>query len=476
MNRLRLGLIFLGIMAFQHAFCQTPVHGGIYSNTTWHLADSPFLMDGNIVVFPGVVLTIEPGVEVRVKENGYTGGQYSLEARGTINMTGSPDALIKFKANTNPTSNYEWAGILVKSSMGGVLNFDYVSISNALYAIRYDTFIPPLISLHRCEFNLNTNALSGDTNFEADSCTFYGNANSVYGSGIFTFKNCAFDNNQQALPLNASELTVENCLFKNNLAGINLGNLSMTGLSISNCTFENNSSAVLNANNGLIANCTFSNNVQGIIYITASEIRNSVFTGNQMALQAGWGTRVVDCEINNNETGVALGPLNVGQPAPVIENNRICYNTAYHIDNRTDLNLFIPTNCFCDSDSASIEGKILDGYDDITKGLISYAIFDTSCTNLLKTVYKQPYTGLAEESQANQSRIFPNPAQERLSIQNSGGYTRAEVVDMTGQTRITLPLTEGVNHESVSALPAGIYVVRMTGSGTPARNFRFIKQ
>jgi hypothetical protein len=50
------------------------------------------------------------------------------------------------------------------------------------------------------------------------------------------------------------------------------------------------------------------------------------------------------------------------------------------------------------------------------------------------------------------------------------------VVDMTGQTRITLPVTEGVNHESVSALPAGIYVVRMTGSGTPARNFRFIKQ
>jgi len=74
---------------------QTSVSGGIYSNTTWTLANSPYLMTNNIVVFPGVTLTIEPGVEVLVMENGMSGTQYYLETRGLINMVGRLEAPIK---------------------------------------------------------------------------------------------------------------------------------------------------------------------------------------------------------------------------------------------------------------------------------------------------------------------------------------------------------------------------------------------
>ena len=103
-----------------------------------------------------------------------------------------------------------------------------------------------------------------------------------------------------------------------------------------------------------------------------------VFPGVTLTIQPGVEIRVK--KINNNVTGIALGLIGFGQPAPVVENNHICYNTGYNIDNRTDLNLFIPANCFCTTDPAIREEKILDGYDDITKGLISYAIFDTTCT------------------------------------------------------------------------------------------------
>jgi len=50
------------LLIAQSGKSQTTVSGGIYSNTTWTLANSPYVITGNIVVFPAATLTIEPGV------------------------------------------------------------------------------------------------------------------------------------------------------------------------------------------------------------------------------------------------------------------------------------------------------------------------------------------------------------------------------------------------------------------------------
>jgi len=476
MNKLILIHPLLFMLSLNNIFAQTLVHGGIYSHTTWSLANSPYLMDGNVVVFPGVTLTIEPGVEVRVKENGFTGNQFYLETRGTINMIGRPGALITFRADTYPTSNYEWAGILVKNSQGGVLNYDYVSISNALYAIDYDSYIPPLIILNQCVFKYNTNGINVGLELQADSCIFLGNGNAVYGWNIFKFTNCIFDSNQYALPVYASELMVKDCFFANNTVGISLSSWSLAGLDMSNTIFDNNGIAFQNASSGLIDNCTFTNNEQGITYANTLEIRNSVFNNNQTAMHVGMETLVYDCEINGNGTGVAIGPLNFGQLPPVIENNRICNNSSYNIDNRTDLNMFIPTNCFCNSDSTEIEEKILDGYDDITKGLISYAIFDTTCTTVIQTVYKQPITATSEIPHKTKTTVFPNPVLDIVNISNHSNFTTAEIIDMKGQIRFSWALLDGNNQRSLKELPSGIYVLRLSGSGLNVESIRLIKQ
>jgi hypothetical protein len=249
-----------------------------------------------------------------------------------------------------------------------------------------------------------------------------------------------------------------------------------SGLNVSNTIFDNNIVAFQNAGNGLIESCTFTNNGQGIIYANTLEIRNSVFTNNQTAMQVGFETLVYNCEINNNGIGVAIGPLNFGQPAPVIENNRICNNSDYNIDNRTDLNMFIPTNCFCISDSAQIEEKILDGYDDIVKGLISYAIFDTNCTTIIQTVYKQPLTSTNESQVKTQTTVFPNPVADIVNISNPNKFAKAEIIDMKGQILFSWKLFEGNNQQSLKDLPAGIYFLRLSGSGLYAEHIRIIKQ
>jgi hypothetical protein len=95
-------LLSLTLLA-SFSYSQTFFNGGIYSNANWTLANSPYIITGNVVVFPGVTLNIEPGVEIRIKE-GPNFTYYAIESRGTINMIGEPDALITVRADSAVTT------------------------------------------------------------------------------------------------------------------------------------------------------------------------------------------------------------------------------------------------------------------------------------------------------------------------------------------------------------------------------------
>src|SRR6185369_16809986 len=74
---------------------QTYVHGGIYANTTWTKANSPYIVTDTIVVFPGVTLTIEPGVTVKFENKKF------IEIRqGTLNAAGTVTDSITITSNS----------------------------------------------------------------------------------------------------------------------------------------------------------------------------------------------------------------------------------------------------------------------------------------------------------------------------------------------------------------------------------------
>jgi hypothetical protein len=384
---------------------QTNVSGGIFANTTWTLANSPYIITNNIVVFPAVTLNVQPSVEIRVKGTNSGSLGYYIEARGVINMIGNASNKITVRTDTTIDSLSAWQGFIIKTAQGGALNYDYVKFSNANYLFNYDLSSPNTLNLHNSEFNSSN---------------------------------------------------VNPSLIKNS-------------------RFISNATAINNPSNGVIDSCTFKFNDKGIEAALNMQIKNSILDSNNLALQAGYGSTAMKNKIVNNQIGVALGPVSVGQIAPNVIDNRICLN-GFNIDNRTDLNLFIPTNCFCESDSTIIESKILDGYDDVSKGLISYGIFDTICTTVLKIVNKAPINLSINENKNATFRFYPNPVKDFLRFSNENNFESLEVTDIQGSLVKKIALKTGQNQHDLSELNKGIYFVRLSSNDGKTSFYKLVKE
>jgi hypothetical protein len=76
---------FVGLLFFAaSATAGTPVSGAIAVNTRWTVADSPYLLSGDVVVQNGAVLTLDPGVTIYMGANaGLTVQAGGIQALGT---------------------------------------------------------------------------------------------------------------------------------------------------------------------------------------------------------------------------------------------------------------------------------------------------------------------------------------------------------------------------------------------------------
>ncbi|MFN5653599.1 MAG: T9SS type A sorting domain-containing protein [Flavobacteriia bacterium] len=117
-------------------------------------------------------------------------------------------------------------------------------------------------------------------------------------------------------------------------------------------------------------------------------------------------------------------------------------------------------NCFCSQDSTYIENLILDGYDDITRGLVNYAIYDDSCANVLDYVVKINLDGGAglTNLQPNSWRLKGQDANS-LYIESTQA-TRLDLMNAIGQVQKVITLQKGENQIFTNAFPSGIYFLK----------------
>jgi hypothetical protein len=194
-------------------FAQTIVSGGIYQNTSWTIAGSPYIVSGSIVVFPGNTLNIEPGVEIRI-DNQVSNNIY-IETRGTINCVGTDLLPIKIYTIYDTTNNVGWQGFVCTSSQGGVLNADRFHISNAHTPFAYET---PLNNYQytNCKFTHCFQAISVANSVTLTNCQFIDNEVAVCGWSYFTIQNCFFKDNTTSINAYATSLQMTNTNFVDN--------------------------------------------------------------------------------------------------------------------------------------------------------------------------------------------------------------------------------------------------------------------
>lgn len=446
------------------SFAQTAVSGGIYQNTNWTLAGSPYIVNSSIVVFPGKTLNIEPGVEIRI--NNQTSSNIYIETRGTINCVGTDALPIKIHALYDTMNNVAWQGFVCTSSQGGVLNADRFQISNAYFPFSYET---PLTNYNytNCIFKRCFQAVTVGESVNLSNCQFIDNEVGVYGWANFTIDNCLFKDNTTSIYAYASVLTMTNSDFIDNQVGLSFAANIFDSMYVSDCQFLNNGLALNYPNKGKVENCLFMDNATAIQSAYKCEIANNEFLSNELAIQASVNADIHNNLINNNMGAVLIENVSNVQDSPTIYNNEICGNINFAVNNNTNMNYSLLSNCFCDLDSAGIEAMIIDGYDDITKGLINYQIYDSSCTVLLGTVLKYgPGAGINEL--AFEVR-FENPVNTELSLLGETEFTSIQVTDLSGKSMMFT--TSGSNRFDVSALPAGFYVLTAVNDQMVRRSF-----
>src|SRR5690554_6014004 len=135
-------LLLLVLMSFLSIHA-AEVSGIISSNTTWTLANSPYIVTNNITVNAGVTLTIENGVEVR-----FADGKYMVIAAGVSGGTLSATNVV-FTSNTGTTPGL-WNAIYFDD--GSTANLSNCSFQYATYAFRIRGVVNMNID-SSCSFN-----------------------------------------------------------------------------------------------------------------------------------------------------------------------------------------------------------------------------------------------------------------------------------------------------------------------------------
>jgi hypothetical protein len=419
----------------------TNVSGGIYVNTTWTLANSPYIVTDTVVVFPNLTLTIQPGVIVRFANNKY------LELRqSSLIAIGTPANRIVFTSNTS-TSAGSWQNILRSGGGNHTCRLSYCDFSYANSGF----YGNDSLFVKHCTFTNNNIGINGVINLFVDSSSFTNNA--MYGiespdHAIINYSN--FSNNGTGID-NPNFTTLNNCVIDSNQTGIYQFHYSH----LNNCVLDHNQNGILvvfGANGANIKNCSIDSNAIIGITIGASEdsLLNCQIKYNGIGVNATQGYVIAKNSIEHNSIGIKIGNASQNNS---IYCNKICNNTTYDLQSIISNNISLPNNYFCTSDSASTEAVIYDGHDNINIGLINFMPMDSLC--YLATGLNEP--GIV----SSEFGVFPNPASTNFTISNSLHQTdfpaAFTILNMQGQIVLRKEINSSSEQIDVSEFSEGVY-------------------
>lgn len=320
---------------------ETEVFGNITEDTTWTLANSPYIVTGTIQVY--ATLTIEPGVEIRFNQSA------GLNIGGKLNATGTENQRIIFTSNTENPSVGDWKEIRFLNSATDALfdnNENYLSGS--------------IIKYSQIEYVYSAIIAESSSPYIENNIIRYGKR------GVFLSESSSIIKNNTIYDIIFSQLDLNGNLgwgvFSWESAPIIINN------EIRNC------SGGYSGGGSLLTNNIIKDNPVGINE-WSSVIQQNTITNNGIGIIGNGGT-VSKNNISQNKTGILTGQYKYLELS--VNENNIFDNTDYNIKVRTSANIDASNNYWGMADSSSIANKIYDYYDDISLGKVNYIPYATA--------------------------------------------------------------------------------------------------
>jgi len=257
---------FTGKTLFSAANAATYVEGSITQDTVWTLVDSPFTLSNDVVIYPNVMLTIEPEVEVRFGEN------FSLVVKGRLVAEGTEDKMITFTSNRLQPEAGDWGAIELNGTESSSLIYCIIEYGTNGITVGDGTLNVQnsLVSLNSENGIMITNGNAEVKNNEIVSNT----ASGIYiaGGNQVNVQNNDIMSNEEGITLTGnltSEINIhQNKISLNGQSGIHLKAMAYDNTIIVNNRLSTNLYGfhVSTDANTYIASNYVSNNTVGILY------------------------------------------------------------------------------------------------------------------------------------------------------------------------------------------------------------------
>ncbi len=347
------------------------VSGNITTNTTWTKANSPYIVNGNLAVDSGVVLTIQPGVEVRVDST------YIFQVDGKLLAVGTSADTIKFTSNSANPVLHPWEGIRftlksVDTSKLQYCLFTYADVAiyttGAKLSISNSTFKHNNIAIH-----INSMQFNSSNYTYINKCLVTQNDTGIYDSGNWLINSRVTENE---ISFNSIGLREENSRqglrnFNDNHFNYNAIGYSSTGQQFGSRrnTYKGNTlygvyvKAASPVNIGYISENTFIYNATAIYIDNAAQ--GQIYY-NTIAYNG------IGIEDNFSYSGT-VGNINVS-----FFSNCYSGNSFYNIKQNGRFDRNTRNDWWGTTNTLSIDSSIYDFYDNSTKGKVVYTSIATS--------------------------------------------------------------------------------------------------